>query len=69
MKRLWKVARRAIQLGLHGDVLHAFATTEILDVFVAEQRAFSARDRWHQLQTPEELVYWPFKPAAATTPG
>jgi hypothetical protein len=69
-----KVARRAIQLGLRGDVLHAFATTETLDVidmtaFVAEQRAFSARDRWPQLQTPEERVYRPLDPAAADNAG
>jgi hypothetical protein len=67
-----KVARCAIQLGLRGDVLHAFATTEILDVidmtaFVVEQRAFSTRDRW--LQTPEERVYRPLDPAAAENAG
>ena len=56
------VARRAVQLGLRGDVLRAYATTEILDVLdmtplVVSQRAHSARDRWPLLRTPEERVY------------
>ena len=41
-----KLSRRAIQLGLRGHLLRAFATTELLEVidmsnFVGEQRAFS----------------------------
>ena len=56
------VARRAIQLGLRGDVLQAYGTTEILEIldmtpFVASQRGNSVRDRWPFLRTPEERVY------------
>jgi len=56
-----KLPRRAIQLGLRGELLRAFATTELLEVidmtdFVAQQRAF-AQDDNPQLLTPIERVY------------
>ena len=56
-----KLPRRAIQLGLRGSLLRAFATTELLEVidmteFVAQQRAY-AQDNNLQLQTPVERVY------------
>jgi Domain of unknown function (DUF4291) len=56
-----KLSRRAIQLGLRGELLRAFATTELLEVmdmshFVAEQRAF-AQDDNPRLVTPRERIY------------
>jgi len=56
-----KLPRRAIQLGLRGGMLRAFATTELLEVidmsaFVAAQRAH-AQDDNPQLLTPVEHVY------------
>jgi len=56
-----KLPRRAIQLGLRGSTLRAFATTELLEVidmsgFVAAQRAH-AQDDNPQLLTPVEHVY------------
>ena len=59
-----KLERRAIQLGLRGEVLRAYATTEILEVvdmtaFVAEQRSHTGRESWSKLRTPEERVYRP----------
>jgi len=56
-----KVARRAIQLGLRGDALHALAGPELLEVidmtsFVEAQRAHAAGD-WDELRTPVERVY------------
>jgi len=56
-----KSTRRAIQLGLRGSMLKAFAREELLEVidfsgFVAEQRAF-AQDDSSLLCTPVETVY------------
>lgn len=56
-----KLPRRALQLGLRGDLLRAFATTELLEVidmteFVAAQRDH-AQDDNPQLVTPTEQVY------------
>jgi len=56
-----KLPRRAIQLGLRGSMLRAFATTELLEVidmsgFVAAQRVH-AQDDNPQLLTPVEHVY------------
>lgn len=54
-----KVERRAIQLGLRGDMLRALATTELVEVidmspFVAEQRQLIGTP---ELCTPRERVY------------
>lgn len=59
-----KQERRAIQLGLRGDVLHAFGTRELLEVidltdFVAEQREMLASRGTGALVTPAERVYTP----------
>ncbi len=56
-----KLARRAVQLGLRGDALKAFATSEMLEVidmtaFVEQQRAHAIRP-WCALRTPVETVY------------
>ncbi len=56
-----KIERRAIQLGLRGDVLEKYAKTWILDIqdiseFVAEQRQH-AKAPYSQLMVPSETVY------------
>lgn len=56
-----KLPRRAIQLGLRGNLLRAFATTALVEVidmtdFVAAQRSF-AQDDNPDLLTPVETVY------------
>jgi hypothetical protein len=57
-----KLERRAIQLGLRGRMLQAYARSESLEIidmtaFVAEQRAHAGRDGWSYLRTPLETVY------------
>lgn len=58
-----KLARRAVQLGLRGKTLEAFAGRELLEVidmssFVGEQRSLAlAGDS--MLRTPIETVYTP----------
>ena len=61
--------RRAIQLGLRGDVLRRFGEQDLLSVaditaFVAEQRQH-LEDNLHALLVPEERVYRPSAGAAA----
>lgn len=56
--------RRAIQLGLRGDVLEVFVTRELLEVidlsvFVAEQRERLASGGVRELVCPRERVYRP----------
>ena len=58
------LARKAIQLGLRGQTLEAFATTELLEVidlsdFVASQRANVAESKLSALHTPVERLYVP----------
>jgi hypothetical protein len=62
-----KLDRRAIQLGLRGSILEAFATTELLEVidltaFVAEQREGLESRGTSALVTPRERVYVPADP-------
>ena len=64
-----RLARRAIQLGLRGRTLEAFATSEILEIidlseFVRLQRANVAESSMSALRTPVENVY---VPSATTT--
>lgn len=59
-----KVERRAIQLGLRGEVLEAFGQHEIVEVldlsdFVAEQHARLASGGEEALITPRERIYCP----------
>jgi Domain of unknown function (DUF4291) len=59
-----KLDRRAIQLGLRGEMLEAFSRRELLEVvdmteFVAEQRLRTAASRLAGLRTPMERVYVP----------
>ena len=65
-----KLARRAVQLGLRGDVLEAFGRREVVEVldltaFVAEQRERLATGGVAALLTPRERVYRPADPAVA----
>lgn len=58
-----KLNRRAVQLGLRGRTLEAFARSELLEVidmtpFVSEQRPFALADGV-RLRTPVESVYVP----------
>lgn len=66
-----KVERRAIQLGLRGDMLESFATRELLEVidlseFVTEQRARLTLDGLTALSVPRERVYLPNDGALAS---
>jgi hypothetical protein len=59
-----KLDRRAIQLGLRGELLRAYATTELQEVIdmtplIAEQRSRTPREQWPHLHTPVEHVYSP----------
>src|SRR5262245_32269007 len=69
-----KLPRRAIQLGLRGEVLEAFATRELLEVidlseFVAAQRMRAASAELSALVTPRERVYRPADPVVAARLG
>src|SRR5262245_9909899 len=59
-----KLERRAIQLGLRGEVLESFGRRELLEVidltaFVVEQRSVLAASGTDSLVTPKERVYAP----------
>lgn len=69
-----KCERRAVQLGLRGEVLEAYGkeeAIEIIDVsdFVAEQREFASRWRDGRLLTPAESVYIPASERAVENIG
>jgi hypothetical protein len=69
-----KVERRAIQLGLRGDVLDAYGRRELVEVidlsdFVAEQRQVLSASGVSALITPRERVYRPADPAIASRLG
>lgn len=69
-----KLERRAIQLGLRGEVLEAFGQRELLEVidlsdFVAEQRARLSSGGVASLVTPRERVYLPADPAIVARLG
>ena len=57
-----KMDRRAIQLGLRGDILGKYAREWIVEIsdiseFVRDQRANSSDSRYEQLVMPRERVY------------
>ncbi|GEP43840.1 DUF4291 domain-containing protein [Brevifollis gellanilyticus] len=63
------LARRAVQLGLRGEMLRRYAETELLGIeditdFVITQRQHLSGDL-SDLQTPTEYVYQPSNPAVA----
>jgi len=65
-----RLDRRAIQLGLRGEVLEAFGRRELVEVldvseFVAEQRVRLSSGGAPALVTPRERVYRPADPAVA----
>lgn len=69
-----KLERRAVQLGLRGDVLAAFAKRELVEVidmtpFVAQQRARLQSGGLASLETPHERVYVPAEAAVANRLG
>ena len=69
-----KVVRRAIQLGLRGEVLELFAQRELVEVidlsgFVAEQRSRLSPAGVSGLVTPRERVYRPADPRLASRLG
>jgi len=66
-----KLKRRAIQLGLRGELLEVFGRRELVEVidlseFVAEQRARLSSAGLAALVTPRERVYCPADPALAS---
>ncbi len=68
------LSRRAIQLGLRGQVLEAYGQRELLEVidlsaFVAEQRDRLRAEGTAALETPCERVYVPADPAVAARVG
>ncbi|MFO0960093.1 MAG: DUF4291 domain-containing protein [Isosphaeraceae bacterium] len=65
-----RLERRAIQLGLRGNVLEAYGRRELIEVidlsgFVAEQRERLEADGVSALVTPRERVYHPTDPTVA----
>jgi len=63
-----KLERRAIQLGLRGEVLEAFGRRELVEVIdlsevVAEQRSRLSTGGLSALVVPRERVYLPADPA------
>ena len=66
-----KLSRRAIQLGLRGEVLKAFGKRELIEVidlsaFVAEQRLLLLSSGVSAITTPRERVYIPADPTIAS---
>jgi hypothetical protein len=69
-----KLERRAIQLGLRGEVLEVFGQRELLEVidlteFVAGQRASLAGAGVSSLTTPRERIYRPADPLTVSRLG
>jgi hypothetical protein len=69
-----KQERRAIQLGLRGDVLEAFSKRELLEVidmteFVAQQQPQTASSGFADLRTPVERMYVIADPAVGKRIG
>ena len=69
-----KLERRAIQLGMRGEVLEAFGQRELMEVvdlteFVAEQRANASASGLSALLTPTERVYVPSNDAIVARLG
>ena len=66
-----KLSRRAIQLGLRGEVLKAFGKGELIEVidlsaFVTEQRLLLSSSGVSAITTPRERVYIPADPTIAS---
>jgi len=64
-----RVERRALQLGLSGEVLHKYATEWIVDIeditdFVREQHASAIESNGDRLAVPVERPYYPSKAIA-----
>lgn len=68
-----KLERRAIQLGLRGEMLNRYGSQEVLSIeditpFVIQQRQYLPGN-FEELQMPSEQVFHPFSPKAAETVG
>ncbi|SKA85441.1 protein of unknown function [Prosthecobacter debontii] len=68
-----KLERRAIQLGLRGEMLNRYGSQEVLSIeditpFVIQQRQ-CLPGNLEELQMPSEQVFQPFSPKAAETVG
>lgn len=66
-------ARRAVQLGLRGEILRRYAMSEVIRIenisdFVARERQHANRP-FDQLTTPEERVYLPTRADALRSAG
>lgn len=64
------VVRRAIQLGLRGEILREYAREAILEIedispFVTEQRPNAQGQNYEHLITPREQIYVPSQPEVA----
>ncbi len=60
--------RRAVQLGLRGEILRRYAEREVIAIedisaFVAEQRGYQREP--DKLMVPAETIYWPHREDAA----
>lgn len=69
-----KLERRAIQLGLRGQTLRDYATSQIREVIdmtplIVEQRSHARREHWGHLHTPVEYPYVPANSALAPAIG
>jgi hypothetical protein len=69
-----KEERRAIQLGLRGEILEAYGMREIIEIidmseFVAVQRSNVIKERIGKLLTPLERVYRPREEAIGAKIG
>ena len=59
-----KLKRKAIQIGMKGDVLRKFGQEQIQHIeditpFVKKQQLYVAQHQWEQLEVPKETVYIP----------
>jgi hypothetical protein len=68
------VERKAIQLGLRGNILQRYASDWLISItdisdFVADQRANRSLGRWHLLQTPSEGIMPLANPALSARLG
>ncbi len=69
-----KLERRAVQLGLRGETLRAYATSELQEIvdmtpLIVEQRPHTVQEQWPLLRTPIEHVYLPDDPSVGLAIG
>ena len=64
-----KLERKAIQIGMRNDVVKEYVNDAILEIinindFVEEQRENNLKDKYKNLMTPKEKIYYPGDKAA-----